>query len=226
MKNKKLLKTLLIIIVLIVLALFIKYIIFFNKVKDNFLTAMYDLSRTGNYHIICRKSGGGAGDNFLMERISKPGETYTEYDKDESEFSYIYITKDKENIAINKNLNTYEFTNEDVIMPDFLELEDYSKYKIVGVKKGEYEGKDCYIIKAKKSVKNEDKITSTIYVNTETYLPYIIKNEIEKYNYDTQKYEDLIKTQDEYELIEEGTVKSIPEVDLSKYKLLDFYDDE
>ena len=223
MKNKKFLKVLLIIIALIVLALFIKYLVFFGQVKDRFLIAMYDLCRTGNYHIIYRKSGSKSDDNFLMEKICKPGESYTEYFKDDNEFSCIYITKNKERITINKNLNSYE-VREHENMIDFLQLENYSEYKIINVKKGKYEGNDCYIITAKKSVKDDDKdkITATIYVNNETYLPYMIKNEIKEYNYKTNKYEALIKTTEFYELIEEGTVKAIPEVDLSKYKFVSF----
>lgn len=218
MKNKKLLKTLLIIIVLIVLALFIKYMTFFNKVKDNFLTAMYDAGRTGNYHIIEKQRSDDA--EMVIETIVINGEKYVNNKSQDRNITFI-TTTEKE-IVINEIDKEYldkDYGSGETFTKETLEWENYSDYDIKSIKRGE----DCYIVKAVNKDKNKN--TDLIYINPKNYLPFKIEMTVYDYDDNGKKVGEQ-KVTIEYPLIEFETVKELPEVDLSKYKLMNFNNTE
>ena len=230
MNNKKIFKMTILILVFIILTLFISYGIMFYKVKNNFLSAIYNIGRSGNLHIVYTNINENDSDKTETEVFLKDGEGYMNVKSNDS--NNIIINKIDEEIVIDKDKNTYSSRKGELYQArglnlgnvvlnkslSFLEFTNLNKFEFKNIKKGKYDNKDCYIIK---TYDEENLIETTVYVDTKTYIPYKMDTTIMSLtNYDNikQTKEIINKYTIEYLLIENGTVEKLPEVDLSEYQ--------
>lgn len=218
MKNKKKIIFVLLLIVLLFLIFIIKHQLLLNEVKSKFFSNVYEVKRNGNLHIVYNYYDPDGQSNQEVEMISANSETCTITKQGDDEnitimtpdnITVITSGKDYKNYYVQSNFHQ-KIWGRSLNGYDLLAYSELDVKNIQSIKKGEYRGKDCYVVTLESKVYPEE--ITIAYVNPENYMPYGVKTII--VNHDGQE----IVSEYEYLEISIGTVEKIPEFDLTDYE--------
>ncbi|MBR1540239.1 MAG: hypothetical protein IJ629_03595 [Clostridia bacterium] len=224
MRNRKKLILTIICLVLLVIAIFeIRQKLLFEKVKREFLSNIYEIQRNGNYHITYHYTDSVVESNY--ELFAKDGQIYSYSDSsDGSKMIHIvdydkaytifdngegkkYLEMPYPQDKMGKKLDGYHILYYD-------EIEN--KNRVESIKKGEYKGQECYIVKIVSDVFLEE--VQIAYINPETYMPIAIEDIVIENEDNLKESRDLYEYQD----ISIGSVEKLPEIDLTEYEKIEF----